>query len=398
MSTDTGEPADTRIMGIVHQALRRDLGRTRTALTAAEPPASETREAIARHVGWMMQFLHLHHAAEDEGLYPLVRARRPDAAALLDQMHADHQRIQPAIAEVETTAVAYCAGDDDGERGRLIAALDDLEASLLPHLLTEEQEMMPVVSATLTDAEWRRWDQEHNLEPKSFGELGFEGHWLIDDLGSRDRDVVIHLVAPLPRLILLKGFAGSYRRRAAACWSPPLLERRVGKHGHVDVVVDTDRDAIWALLCDVTRVGEWSHECIEAGWLGNATSAVPGARFRGKNRAGMLRWGRVSEIVESSPWTLAWRTVPSLLYPDSTEWRVRLEDTRGGTRIEQTFQVLHIPRLLDMVYARLIPAHRDRATAITEDLRRLATVAATTERPATRGRAAWQGLRMSKCV
>jgi len=381
MNTDTTQPADTRIMGIVHQALRRDLGRTRTALTGAEPPASETREAIARHVGWMMTFLHHHHTGEDEGLYPLVRARRPDAAALLDQMHADHERIQPAIAEVEARAVAYGAGDDDGERGSLLVALDDLEAFLLPHLLTEEAEMMPVVSATLTDAEWRRWDQEYNLEPKSFGELGFEGHWLIDDLSPEDRDLVTRLVAPLPRLILLKGFARTYRRRAAACWAPPPPKRRVGKHGHVDVVVETDRDAIWALLCDVTRVGEWSHECIEAEWLGNATTAVPGARFRGKNRAGMLRWGRVCEIVESSPWTLAWRTVPSLLYPDSTEWRVRLEDTRSGTRIEQTFQVLHIPELLDMVYARLIPDHRDRATAITEDLRRLATVAATTERP-----------------
>jgi hypothetical protein len=149
----------------------------------------------------------------------------------------------------------------------------------------------------------------------------------------------------------------------------------------VDVVVETDRDAIWAVLCDVTRVGEWSHECTAGEWLGDATAAVPGARFRGKNRAGLVRWGRVSEIVESLPWTLAWRTVPSPLYPDSTEWRVRLEDTRSGTRIVQTFQVLHIPKLLDMVYARLIPAHRDRATAITEDLRRLATVAATTERP-----------------
>ena len=376
MSTATNEPADTRMMRIVHQALRRDLGRTRTALTAAEPPADETREAIARHVGWMMTFLHHHHGGEDAALYPLVRGRRPDAAALLDQMQVDHERIQPAISELEATAVAYGAGDDDGERGRLLAALDDLEASLLPHLLIEEEEMMPVVSAALNDAEWRRWDHEYNLEPKSFAELGFEGHWLIDDLGPQDRDLVVHLVAPIPRFILLKGFARTYRRRAAACWTPPLPERGVGKHGRVDVVVETDREAIWDVLSDVTRVGEWSHECVEAEWLDNATAAAPGARFRGRNRAGMLRWGRVCEIVESSPWTLAWRTVPSLLYPDSTEWRVRLEETPSGTRIEQTFQVLHVPRLLDLVYATLIPAHRDRATAITEDLRRLGTVAA----------------------
>lgn len=376
MSTAADQAADTRIMGIVHQALRRDLERARTALTAADPPADGTREAIARHVRWMMTFLHHHHAAEDDGLYPLVRARSLEAAALLDQMHADHERIQPAIGGVEAAAAAYLEGDDGAARIRLVVALDDLEASLLPHLLSEEDEMMPVVSATLTEDEWRRWDREYNLEPKSMAELGFEGHWLIDDLGPQDRDLVVHLVAPIPRLILLKGFARSYRRRAAACWTAPAPGRGVGKRGRVNVEVQADRDAIWALMCDVTRVGEWSHECVHGQWLDGATAAVPGARFRGENRAGLLRWGRTCEIVESSPWTLAWRTVPSVLYPDSTEWRIRLEDTRSGTRIEQTFQVLHIPKLLDMVYARLIPAHRDRATAITEDLRRLGTVAA----------------------
>ena len=37
MKTDPNGPADTRIMGIVHSALRRDLTRTTTALTARSP-------------------------------------------------------------------------------------------------------------------------------------------------------------------------------------------------------------------------------------------------------------------------------------------------------------------------------------------------------------------------
>ncbi len=34
-TTDPNAPADTRLMGIIHEALRRDLRRTRQALTAA---------------------------------------------------------------------------------------------------------------------------------------------------------------------------------------------------------------------------------------------------------------------------------------------------------------------------------------------------------------------------
>ena len=48
--TDPNGPADTRLMGIIHNALRRDLSRTRTVLTATPPPAREQRQAIAGHV------------------------------------------------------------------------------------------------------------------------------------------------------------------------------------------------------------------------------------------------------------------------------------------------------------------------------------------------------------
>ena len=77
-------PADTRMMGIVHDALRRDLARTRAALACPVPAAQ--RRALAAHVGWMMDFLHEHHEGEDKGLYPMVRAINPATGALLDAM------------------------------------------------------------------------------------------------------------------------------------------------------------------------------------------------------------------------------------------------------------------------------------------------------------------------
>ena len=70
-----------------------------------------------------------------------------------------------------------------------------------------------------------------------------------------------------------------------------------------------------------------------------------------------------------------WRTVPKRLYPDSTEWAIRLAPVNGGTRIEQTFQVVKGTKL-EPVYAVIVPAHRDRTEALQHDLERIGAVAA----------------------
>ena len=197
-NTAPDAPADTRLMGIIHEALRRDLRRTRAALTETPAPDRHQREALAGHLGWMMQFLHAHHRTEDEGLYPMVRARDPHAAVLLDQMHDQHTAIAPAIAAVEQRAQDYQLADDrdDDQREQLRAAVDRLEDVLLPHLRREEDEVMPVVAAAITDSELRRWDHDANIRPKSLRQLGREGHWIIDGLAPRDRSLVLHLVPP----------------------------------------------------------------------------------------------------------------------------------------------------------------------------------------------------------
>ena len=154
------------------------------------------------------------------------------------------------------------------------------------------------------------------------------------------------------------------------------MTRRVQKQGRSQVETDAAIDAVWAVVRDVTRTGEWSHECVSVTWLGDATEARHGARFRGRNRAGLFRWGRVCEVVSAEPYELVWRTVSTMLYPDSTEWAIRLRPDEHGTVIEQTFEVVKAPKVLDVVYAFLVPTHRERSAALTEDLRRLGEVAA----------------------
>ncbi len=220
------EPADTRMMGIVHGALRRDLLRTRAALTAEPFPRGRQRRALGGHVVWMMEFLHAHHTSEDGGLWPLVRRRNPAAGELLDSLEAEHRLIAPAAAAVTTAGDRYAATSADEPRAELVAAIDELAAVLFPHLDREVEEVMPVVSASITNADWHAVEQEYNIKPKSLAQLGMEGHWLLDGIDAEGYQVVVHTVPALPRFILLHGFARAYRRRARDRWQPGIQAER----------------------------------------------------------------------------------------------------------------------------------------------------------------------------
>jgi hypothetical protein len=85
------------------------------------------------------------------------------------------------------------------------------------------------------------------------------------------------------------------------------------------------------------------------------------------------------------PHQIAWRTIPTPLFVDSSDWRITLEPAGAGTRILQTFAVTKCPRWWEWIVARFVPRHIDRSAALTDDLRRIAAVAAA-DRPAI----AWQ--------
>src|SRR6478752_6482229 len=109
----SSSPADTRMMGIVHGALARDLARARRASSTAPYPQGAQRRALGAHVVWLMDFLHGHHTSEDEGLWPAVRAKNPTAGPLLDSLEADHRLIEPAAASLRTAGSTYAASSGD---------------------------------------------------------------------------------------------------------------------------------------------------------------------------------------------------------------------------------------------------------------------------------------------
>src|SRR4051812_5254765 len=112
--------------------------------------------------------------------------------------------------------------------------------------------------------------------------------------------------------------------------------------GHVEAVTDAPIDAVWNLVTDVTRTGDWSHETQSAVWLDGATRAVPGARFKGTNKQGRTKWTRTCEVLTVEPYAFSFRTIPTRVYPDSTVWSFTLTADGTQTRIEQRFEVVKL--------------------------------------------------------
>jgi len=145
----TGD-ADLTVMIAAHDAFRRDLARLARASAADLSDPARGRPVA---VGWDLfkRELHLHHTAEDEIIWPALRERLDHSQAalsVLDEMEAEHERIDPLLAAVDAE-FANQSGD------RLADVIDALASTLTGHLGHEERDGLPLIGTALTAAEWR---------------------------------------------------------------------------------------------------------------------------------------------------------------------------------------------------------------------------------------------------
>ncbi len=151
---------------------------------------------------------------------------------------------------------------------------------------------------------------------------------------------------------------------------------KVDRSGQVDVDVPATPDQVWAVLTDVTRIGEWSHECRTAQWLDGNDQAAVGARFRGSNKVRFNRWSKKCTITDMEPaHRFVYETNVDFM-GGPTRWTFTLEPTADGCHVAQSFQIDHMPKAAEWVLAKMLPEHADRSQALREDLTRLGALAA----------------------
>lgn len=116
------------------------------------------------------------------------------------------------------------------------------------------------------------------------------------------------------------------------------------KHGSHEIEISESPDRVYELISDVTRIGEWSPECYQAEWLDGATAAAVGARFRGYNRRGPVRWQTTAVVTEARPGAeFAFSVIHARTEREETRWRYQLQPTSTGTLLTESFEFVWCP-------------------------------------------------------
>ncbi|HEX6733566.1 MAG TPA: ATP-binding cassette domain-containing protein [Azonexus sp.] len=110
-----------------------------------------------------------HHAKEDDYLFPVLRARSPEAAAVLDRLQAEHRNGPEILKSLRVKLAATVAGT--AERGDFAEALRTYTQSLKSHIGTEEKDAMPLARECLSADDWASIDRAFlDSEDPLFGE------------------------------------------------------------------------------------------------------------------------------------------------------------------------------------------------------------------------------------
>lgn len=89
----------------------------------------------------------------------------------------------------------------------------------------------------------------------------------------------------------------------------------------VSLRIEAPAEELYDLLTDVTAMGRWSPECTGGAWLDGATGPAAGARFKGTNKRGVMRWTTHCEVTRAQR-------------PEVFEWQVKESGMIWGYRFE----------------------------------------------------------------
>ncbi len=153
MTTPGHYRTETSDMIAVHRALLGSLDAAPTLVAKAiEDP--ERTDAVGSFFENVLEFLHVHHAGEDELIYPRLEERCAGNKAVLERIDEQHTLLYEPM-EVAAAAIDAWRVDRSEERGRsVVDAIGTVDQTLRPHLSEEEVTVLPLASAWMSPEEW----------------------------------------------------------------------------------------------------------------------------------------------------------------------------------------------------------------------------------------------------
>lgn len=102
------------------------------------------------------------------------------------------------------------------------------------------------------------------------------------------------------------------------------------------IVIKRSPDELYALISDVTKMGDWSPVC-KACWWDEGGGPKVGSRFTGRNELGERTWETKSEVVAADPGKeFAWAVAEP---PTRARWGYLFKPVDGGTELTETWEL-----------------------------------------------------------
>jgi hypothetical protein len=116
-----------------------------------------------------------------------------------------------------------------------------------------------------------------------------------------------------------------------------------GMHRESSIEINASPEAVYDLVSDLPRMGEWSPENIGGEWQDG--SGKEGDRYIGHNRAGERSWSVPVKVTVAD----RGRCFEFVTRPDEgpyVRWAYRLEPSGSGTRVTEVWDVEQLPPAL----------------------------------------------------
>ncbi len=143
-----------------------------------------------------------------------------------------------------------------------------------------------------------------------------------------------------------------------------------------EITIAAPPEAVWDLVADVTRMGDWSPECYRCAWVDGGTGPRAGARFKGWNRQDLgpvpVKWSTTSTVLDATRGELF-----SFVTKESgATWTYRFTATPdGGTHVVET-RSDGVKPMVAKVFGAVMPGRDERLRdGMEQTLRRLKAAA-----------------------
>ena len=140
----------------------------RMAQDATVRPRFQVLRSMVRYIDEYPE--RLHHPKEDEHLFARVLKRAPQARALVEGLHAEHQEGARLIRELERALLFFEEGWPAGAR-EFQDKVDAYAAFHWQHMRKEEQELLPLAERVLGAEDWQAIDRAFAANEDPIAEL-----------------------------------------------------------------------------------------------------------------------------------------------------------------------------------------------------------------------------------